>query len=1204
MADNKILNNDVLEVKGVIAHGELRIGTHAVHDGYTGLWNTEASTTTTGQYMIISAGTDTYINGDNVYIRAGNNSTSNQVKITTSGTTIGGNTVWHAGNDGTGSGLDADTVDGLQASSFLRSDANDTTSGTITLSGNDWYLLGLGARGASAGAYGIGNRDSDSYRQLTFHVPNQDAYSSSGTIPSFGWYSNGAVQLMKLDSASGDLWLKGELDVDTITIGAGVTLTESTDRSDLLMIKSSTSSWGGLQVSNTSNEVIFSLMGNDNTLGLYDDLNDDWILQRTENGATSLYHNAGAKLSTTSTGISVTGGIVASELVEANSGLKVDNVITHTTDALTGHNSANASTNRYKFMELAYNSYHWIGSSPIIIEVFQRDFQGAEYAKYILQNGYMDSGGSQNGSGNGVDDFRLILKESNCVDGNSNNHRIFVGDPEDTGLDQSDYDVYKIPIYLDAWYYSDYSVKITMASSSLTRVTSFTSATQYIFNESPTATTYSGTPTALPSAPNAVYGKLYGDAYIHNLSSTDSLDTTYYLDPAGNSNLSGNLTVGGKLTVSTVDATSTAVTALLLGAGNEVKKRGLGSNAFNSTTIPTNNNQLTNGAGYITGLGWSDLSGDQSEISVSGFNNDAGYVTSSGVTSVSGTGTVNGLTLTGTVTATGNLTLGGTLAISNADWSGTDLAIANGGTGASDAATARTNLGLGTAATSASTDFVAVSGDTMTGDLEIGGDLTVSGELVLTDSNINVSKWGRTYAVSNTNIGEILTNDGQSLPTGGAYRVVGHIHSTGTDQSSSAVFWNQNGTWYVNVTGQSGTSSNHIQFLVSSGVPSVKTYHSNNYTVTVYHERIELNEGSGNDNARYYFGADSYMSDVAGTLKFQGSHNVFHSGNGVSFTTADHNKLDGIAAGAEVNVQSDWNATSGDALILNKPTIPTNNNQLTNGAGYITGVGWSDISGDQSEIGVSGFNNDAGYITGVTNISGYSGTLLREDNRTISPSELTAGRMKFGFTSWGNNNTSPYADFMHLRSYTDSSGGKDNLVMFKKNGIGMRIWQQDWGSSTAYSSYEDVWTTGDFTSTNVSNWNTAYSWGNHASAGYSTATGVENNADVTDTTNVVAALTAGTNVTIDANGTISATDTNTTYSAGSGLDLSGTSFSVEADLRDGITHVGKDANNYITFDSTNGRIDFYAGGVFVARMESDGDLHVKGDVIAFSDIFA
>ena len=45
--------------------------------------------------------------------------------------TVNGNTVFHAGNDGSGSGLDADTVDGIQGASFLRSDANDNASGTI-----------------------------------------------------------------------------------------------------------------------------------------------------------------------------------------------------------------------------------------------------------------------------------------------------------------------------------------------------------------------------------------------------------------------------------------------------------------------------------------------------------------------------------------------------------------------------------------------------------------------------------------------------------------------------------------------------------------------------------------------------------------------------------------------------------------------------------------------------------------------------------------------------------------------------------------------------------------------------------------------------------------------------------------------------------------------------------------------------------------
>ena len=42
-------------------------------------------------------------------------------------------------------------------------------------------------------------------------------------------------------------------------------------------------------------------------------------------------------------------------------------------------------------------------------------------------------------------------------------------------------------------------------------------------------------------------------------------------------------------------------------------------------------------------------------------------------------------------------------------------------------------------------------------------------------------------------------------------------------------------------------------------------------------------------------------------------------------TKEDKQKLDSIAAGAEVNVQSDWNATSGDAYIKNKPTsLPAN----------------------------------------------------------------------------------------------------------------------------------------------------------------------------------------------------------------------------------------------------------------------------------------
>jgi hypothetical protein len=54
-----------------------------------------------------------------------------------------GNTIYHSGNDGSGSGLDADTLDGIGSGSFLRSDADDTKTGNFNQTSGSFISHGF-----------------------------------------------------------------------------------------------------------------------------------------------------------------------------------------------------------------------------------------------------------------------------------------------------------------------------------------------------------------------------------------------------------------------------------------------------------------------------------------------------------------------------------------------------------------------------------------------------------------------------------------------------------------------------------------------------------------------------------------------------------------------------------------------------------------------------------------------------------------------------------------------------------------------------------------------------------------------------------------------------------------------------------------------------------------------------------------------------
>ena len=102
--------------------------------------------------------------------------------ITDAGSLLfGGSTVWHSGNDGSGSGLDADLLDGYHESSFLRSrQANNADFNTFTTSGV-YRLSYTTSNGASNGPAGnewgnmlVLHGGGDTIAQLAFGYVSSD----------------------------------------------------------------------------------------------------------------------------------------------------------------------------------------------------------------------------------------------------------------------------------------------------------------------------------------------------------------------------------------------------------------------------------------------------------------------------------------------------------------------------------------------------------------------------------------------------------------------------------------------------------------------------------------------------------------------------------------------------------------------------------------------------------------------------------------------------------------------------------------------------------------------------------------------------------------------------------------------------------------------------------------------------------------------
>ena len=112
----------------------------------------------------------------------------------------GWNKHWHNNNDGSGSGLDADTVDGIQGSSFLRSDTADTMTGNLTIDSTDAWNAGNGMLNVGGASDG---------RIQVRHIWGKDA-GSAGTDHLWLNYSNASKHVQIGASGGGnDLYVSG-----------------------------------------------------------------------------------------------------------------------------------------------------------------------------------------------------------------------------------------------------------------------------------------------------------------------------------------------------------------------------------------------------------------------------------------------------------------------------------------------------------------------------------------------------------------------------------------------------------------------------------------------------------------------------------------------------------------------------------------------------------------------------------------------------------------------------------------------------------------------------------------------------------------------------------------------------------------------------------------------------------------------------------
>ena len=506
-----------------------------------------------------------------------------------------------------------------------------------------------------------------------------------------------------------------------------------------------------------------------------------------------------------------------------------------------------------------------------------------------------------------------------------------------------------------------------------------------------------------------------------------------------NDNITGEITaldVRGNL----IDITD----SLLFNSGSQSFTGSLTATSFTGSLLGTSSNATT--ASYALNTGGNSgvtkvIAGTNiTIISQSGFPEGTGNITisaSAGGTSFPYTG--SDALITGSLGVTGSISTSG----SNSTING--LFISTGGGNVS------TNISIGS--TTNFNSSATGGNNTAIGNNALCLNTTGQGNIAIGNGNLQ----SNTKGSNNTAIGNSSLNFNL---TGSHNTAIGNQALFNITSGSNNIAFGRNAGLYF-----SGSSSNNIAIGFGSG-PSSNTEENS---------KLYIASGSGTPLIKGDFTAKTVnisgsltATSLTGSLLGTASNAVTASyvlqAVSSSFASTASYALSGVTkvtAGTNITIATPPGFPSGTGnIIISNVSVPGTNapdgalgSIQFNSNGLFGGVPNRNLHYD-SINGLLATGSFKGSFNGL--LTNTIGQLSSVDRRAINPQSITNQSIQFGFSSFNNNNTAPWSDFIQFRTYTDATGGKENLVMFKKDGIGMRIFQQDWNSSNNFTSYKDI----------------------------------------------------------------------------------------------------------------------------------------------------